>query len=198
MAVTLDKNKILDAGLAVFAKHGFRKASLAEIARPLGVAKTALYHHFPGGKRELLHTLIQREEDLVLCEMRHAVAAQTDPREQLRAFILAKLCHFSCLRELLDVSQDVGEEIFLIYKTHETSFHEAEKIMIQQILDTGCEQELFHMADTARTASNLRMVLHQLEFPFVFEKKREDREQDVDVLLDILFYGIVTRHDNPK
>lgn len=197
MAITLDKNKIMDAGLTVFAQHGFRKASLADIARPLGVAKTALYHYFPGGKRELLHSLIQREEDLVLCEMRRAMTTAMDPREQLHALIVSKLDHFSRLRELLDVSQDVGEEIFLIYKGHETSFHEAEEAMIRQILDTGCETGLFQIADTARIASNIRIILHHLEFPFVFEKNRENREKDIDILLDILFYGIVKRHPHP-
>ena len=198
MAVTLDKNKILDSGLAVFARHGFRKASLADIAHPLGVAKTALYHHFPGGKRELLHALIQREADLVLDKMRHALASETDPRMQLRTLIVSKLNHFSRLRELLDVSTDVGEEIYFIYKSHETSFHDAEDTMIKQILDRGCETGLFRIDNPAETAAHIRMVLHHLEFPFVFEKNNADREKDIDALLNLLFYGIVKRSTNSK
>jgi AcrR family transcriptional regulator len=198
MAVTLDKNKILDAGLTVFARHGFRKASLADIAHPLGVAKTALYHHFPGGKRELLHALIQREADLVLDKMRRSLASEKDPRAQLRALIASKLNHFSRLRELLNVSSDVGEEIYLIYKTHETSFHDSEDAMIKQILDTGCKTGLFRIEDTDQTAAHIRLVLHHLEFPFVFEKSGADREKDIDALLNLLFYGIVKRPTNSR
>ncbi|MDD5169804.1 MAG: helix-turn-helix domain containing protein, partial [Syntrophales bacterium] len=93
MANNLDRNKILDVSRAVFARHGFRKASLTDIVRPLGVAKAALYHHFPGGKREILHAVIQREEDAVLMEMRRAADAGESPQAKLQALIRAKLAH---------------------------------------------------------------------------------------------------------
>ena len=61
MAITLDREKIIDSARQQFAKLGLRKASLTDIARPLGVGKTAIYHHFPGGKRELMEEVTHRE-----------------------------------------------------------------------------------------------------------------------------------------
>ena len=84
MATTLERNRILDACLAAVARHGFRKASLTDIAKPLGVAKTALYHHFPGGKRELMNAVIQREEDIVLQAMRETIEVKDNPEKMLR------------------------------------------------------------------------------------------------------------------
>ncbi len=191
MSSFLDKNKILDASRAVFAKHGFRKASLADIARPLGVAKTALYHYFPEGKRELIHAVMQREEDTILLEMQKAKAAHTDPRGQLRALIVSKLTHFHFLRELYEVPVDVGEEIYQIYNSHKTAFHDSETNLIKDILTNGQMTGLFRLGDAARTASHIRMVLHHMELSFVFDKNRQEMERDIDALLEILFYGIV-------
>jgi len=195
MSIILDRNKILDASVAVIAKHGFRKASLTDIARLLGVAKTALYYHFPGGKQELLHAVIQREEDIILEEMRRAVVSQEDPRKQMRSLILAKLIHFHRLRELFDVIIDVGEELFKIYSEHKTAFQTAEREMIQDIFQTGQKLNMFKpSSNIMRLASSIQSVLHHLELPLVFNS-REDMEKEIDELLEILFYGIAVKQN---
>ena len=56
----LDREMILNEALTVFGRLGFRKASISDIVRPLGVGKTAIYHHFPGGKNEIIDTCLLR------------------------------------------------------------------------------------------------------------------------------------------
>ncbi|PKN75767.1 MAG: hypothetical protein CVU52_05765 [Deltaproteobacteria bacterium HGW-Deltaproteobacteria-10] len=192
MAISLDRNKILDVCRAEVARHGFRKASLTDIARHLGVAKTALYHHFPGGKRELMNALIQREEDIVLHEMRETIKIKEDPKKMLRDLILAKLVHFHRLRELFDVIIDVGEEVAKIYYEHRTTFHSAELAMIQNILEIGQEQNVFRHSNMTRLASIIHSVLHHLELPLVFNNK-DEMEKEIDELLAVLFYGIARK-----
>ncbi len=191
MAVSLDRTKILDASLAVIARHGFRKASLTDIARPLGVAKTALYHHFPGGKQELMHAVIKREVDLVLYKMRETMNNDTKPTSKMRSLILAKLDHFHRLRELFDVFIDVGEEVATLYHEHITSYQSAEREMIQTILDEGQKLKFFRQANMGRLAQTIQLVLHHLELPLVFSS-REEMEKEVDELLAVLYYGIAT------
>lgn len=194
MAFNLDRNKILDACLAVVARHGFRKASLADIARPLGVAKTALYHHFPGGKQELMNALIQREEDLILLEMREAINKDEQPIKKIRNIILAKLNHFHRLRELFDVIIEVGEEINNVYCNHKDTFHSAEVEMILSILKEGQQANLIRQTNIERLAYSIQIVLHHFELPLVFNKMVEI-EKEVDELLDVLFYGIAARQN---
>jgi AcrR family transcriptional regulator len=193
MAIRLDRNKILDVCRAEVAKHGFRKASLTDIARHLGVVKTALYHHFPGGKRELMNALIQREEDIVLHEMRETLKVKEDPKKMLRNLILAKLTHFHRLRDLFDVIIDVGEEVANIYYEHKTAFHSAELGIIQSVIKTGQELNIFRpSSNVMRLASSIQSVLHHLELPLVFNS-RKDMEKEVDELLAVLFYGIAAK-----
>lgn len=190
MAVPLDRNKILDASLAVIAKHGFRKTSLSDIARTLGVAKTALYYYFPAGKQELMNAVIQREEDIVLEKMNGTIDFREDPRRQLRSLILTKLMHFHRLRELFDVIMDVGEEVAKTYYEHKTNFQAAELRMIQGILENGQKMNIFKSSsNTVHLASSIQLVLRHLELPLVF-KNREDMENEIDELLSVLFYGI--------
>ena len=193
MANILDKNRILDAARTVFARHGFRKASLADIVRPLGVANTAVYHHFPGGKEEIFHAVIDREEHAVLTDMQQALASSADPSRQLRALIMAKLTHFQQLRELLMVPRDVGEEVAQLYDAHETAFRASERAMISSLLREGQAAGLFRSNDPDHLAKSVQTVLNRLEVPLIFEETPDKMEQEVDELLELLFYGIMNR-----
>jgi AcrR family transcriptional regulator len=193
MASILDKNMILDAARTVFARHGYRRASLADIVRPLGVANTAVYHHFPGGKEEIFHAVITREEHAVLTGMEQGLSSSADPPRQLRALIMAKLTHFQQLRELLMVPRDVGEEVAQLYAAHETTFRDSERDMIAALLRKGQTDGIFRSADPEHLAKTLQNVLNRLEVPLVFEETPDKMEREIDDLLQLLLYGIMIR-----
>ncbi|MFJ9557095.1 TetR/AcrR family transcriptional regulator [Nocardiopsis sp. NPDC101807] len=52
------KAEIQAAALDLFARKGFEKTSLREIAERLGITKAALYYHFPS-KNDLLRSLVE-------------------------------------------------------------------------------------------------------------------------------------------
>jgi AcrR family transcriptional regulator len=187
----LDREKILDSCLKVFAKFGFHKASLVDIVRPLGVTKAAIYHHFPGGKEEMFFAVVEREERRVLDKMRAAVAAGDPPGRQLRCLLLAKLNHFQTLRRLLDVPLAVGEEVARIYAGREASFHEAERNLIAGIIRGGQKLDLFRKRDPDGLAGLIQRIQHHLELPLVFERDQKSMEKFVDEVLEILLHGIV-------
>lgn len=190
MAGSIDREKILDAARVCFARLGYRRASLAAIVRPLGVAKTAIYHHFPCGKEEIFHALIDREEAAVLREMAQAVNAVPDPPGQLRALFMAKLTHFHKLRALLRVPRDVGEEVAALYEGRETTFREKERVMITAILRRGQDEGVFRPGDPVALAKIIQTVFNRLELPLVFHDSPEAMNQEVEALFDLLFYGI--------
>jgi AcrR family transcriptional regulator len=190
MAINLDRQKILDAARQQFAKTGLRKTSLTDIAKPLGVGKTAVYHHFRGGKRELMEEVMRHEEEVLLNHLRRAIARESDPRKQLRALIVCKLNHGRQLRKLLAVSRDVGEEIASIYATRERSFNSEELSIIEEILKRGMAKKVFKPADPLQLAASLQMLARRVEMVLVFEMTPRTMEQQIDDLFDILFYGI--------
>jgi AcrR family transcriptional regulator len=56
------REELLRAALAVFARRGYRQASVDEIAAEAGYSKGALYWHF-SSKEELLHALLEQRID---------------------------------------------------------------------------------------------------------------------------------------
>ncbi len=59
------RKKILDEAKKLFAKYGYRNTSIHEITKGVNLSKGICYHYFPGGKLEMLHTLVNEGIDAV-------------------------------------------------------------------------------------------------------------------------------------
>jgi len=56
------RDRILDAAMTVFRRHGFRRSSIEETAEAAGLTRQALYHHFKS-KEALFRAVIERVHD---------------------------------------------------------------------------------------------------------------------------------------
>lgn len=67
------RERILRAGMEVFAARGYQEASVAEIAAAAGITPAVIYDHF-SSKAELQITLLERQTDELLAFVGSAVA----------------------------------------------------------------------------------------------------------------------------
>jgi len=70
------RDRILDAAMAVFRRHGFRRSSIEQAAEAAGLTRQALYHHFES-KEALFRAVIERlHEDALAAEIAAANASE--------------------------------------------------------------------------------------------------------------------------
>lgn len=74
------REHVLDAALLVFARYGYRKASMEEVARAADISRPGLYFHF-SSKQELFQAAVAHSLDDALAA---AHAALADPDRPLR------------------------------------------------------------------------------------------------------------------
>lgn len=56
------KQQILEIAKRLFAEKGYHATSMREINKEIGMAEALTYHYFPGGKLEILNTVLQQEQ----------------------------------------------------------------------------------------------------------------------------------------
>lgn len=61
------RDRILQAAMTVFRRHGFRRSSIEETAEAAGLTRQALYHHFKS-KEALFRAVIERVHDGALAD----------------------------------------------------------------------------------------------------------------------------------
>jgi len=83
------QDAILDAALDVFSLHGFRGATIDQIAEAAGMSKPNLLYYF-SSKEEIHRRLLEDMLDLWLDPLR-ALDAEGDPIPELRSYIRRKL-----------------------------------------------------------------------------------------------------------
>jgi AcrR family transcriptional regulator len=70
------RDRILDAAMIVFRRHGFRRSSIEQAAEAAGLTRQALYHHFKS-KEALFRAVIERlHENALAAEMAAASASE--------------------------------------------------------------------------------------------------------------------------
>jgi AcrR family transcriptional regulator len=103
------RNALEQAALALVAQRGARGFTLAEASRRAGVSVAAPYKHFADKDAllaELARTGYERQHDL----FRAAMAAETDPVEQLAAFAAAYVQFAAENKALFDITFGAGLE----------------------------------------------------------------------------------------
>ena len=71
------RQAVVEAASACFLAHGYRGASMHQIIAATGLSAGALYHHFPGGKAELVAECVRTGLDSVL-----EAISPADPRTE--------------------------------------------------------------------------------------------------------------------
>jgi AcrR family transcriptional regulator len=69
------RDRILDAAMLVFRRHGFRRSSIEQTAEAAGLTRQALYHHFKS-KEALFRAVIETVHENALAAEIAAVNAQ--------------------------------------------------------------------------------------------------------------------------
>ncbi len=81
---------ILGAAVGVFARYGFKRTSMEDIARAAGMSRAALYLHYRN-KQDIFRSLVQGYFDLAEGRMRAALQPGLAPAPALEAAFFAKL-----------------------------------------------------------------------------------------------------------
>jgi len=77
MASLTPRDRILDAAMLVFRRHGFRRSSIEQAAEAAGLTRQALYHHFDS-KEALFRAVVERVYQNALA----AESAAADAKEK--------------------------------------------------------------------------------------------------------------------
>ncbi len=97
-------NSILTAAGAVFAKFGFHKSTIAQIAAEAGVADGTIYLYFKN-KEDILYQFLNYKTEIVFKEMRKAVNSNENAEIRLNNLIRSHLKEFQNDRDMAVVFQ---------------------------------------------------------------------------------------------
>jgi AcrR family transcriptional regulator len=79
------RSRLVEAALRLFVEQGYEATSISQVLDATGMAKGALYHHFPEGKRELFAEAVEVADHEFHEGLDRIVETVTSPVERIAA-----------------------------------------------------------------------------------------------------------------
>lgn len=187
------KGIVIEAARDIFARYGFRKTTMEEIAQAAHLAKSSLYHYFRS-KEEIFAAILDHEFQTSMDEVAQAVKAESKHSEKLRIYFRYRLL---AMQKATSFYSAVLDEYFEFYPEIERmrrDIDDWEMKTVANILRQGIAEGEFSLVDLDAAQIGLRAVLRGVEFYCIAVEKNFDKiEQIQDLLLNTFFYGILKR-----
>ena len=194
------EQKILEAAIDVFSERGFSGSTTSEIAKRAGVAEGTIFRYFKTKKDILRGVLIQMlnlaGEPIIVEGVRKILlnTENKDLREVLKAFVKDRLEVLESVFPMIKIiitealyHDDIREAFFqnIISKIFEifTIFH-------RQMVERGLIRENVKALTMGRSIiGNIVMFVVYKQF-FADKFNEQDMDKELDVVIDIIMYGI--------
>ncbi len=187
------RTAILDAARELFAKFGYKKTTMEDIALALRKGKSSLYYYFKN-KEEIFQAVIQFESDVLDLKLREVVKSQVKPRQKMQDYVVVRM---ETIRELPNYQKAIRDGMYGAYEFLNEVKNRADKKeeeMLKDILDEGIGQDEFDIKNTRLAAVAMSTALRGLEIPlFKGVDDFEDFRAQLHNVLNIMFFGILKR-----
>jgi len=183
---------VIEAARKIFARFGFSKTTMDDISHAVRKGKSSLYYYFKS-KEDIFKAVAEKEIQMMRDEMGAILAKANSAQEKIRAYIINRLRMFKRFLNLYNVLRDEYLENYAFIEKMRESYDQEEQRMISGILKEGVENGRFNIKDLDLTANAIIIALKGYEQSWAFEDNTEKIEENMDTLLDVMFYGIVTR-----
>lgn len=193
------REQISRAAIQVFARNGFQRALISDIAAEAGLSKGSIYRYFDD-KEGLFHAAFQAVQQQLSCECERAIATRDGAWERLSAAVtasVATLCHHIAIFPLtleFWAAASAGSTRERLGSVM-TEMYRAFRRLVVELLQQGvAEGNLRQDTDAEATAAWVVGSLDGLMLQYWFDPNLDPQASAQD-MLSILHQGVAKSPD---
>ncbi len=184
---------ILDAAGELFARYGYKKTTMEDIALTLHKGKSSLYYYFKN-KEEIFQAVIESETEILLTRLYEIVNSDLSSQNKFRKYVVVRMETVNKLKNYQNVLKDEMSFGYNLVEPLKKKVNKSEEKYLKTILNEGVKSGIFQIKDTQLAAFGIATALKGLELPlFNNETNLDDFNEQLENILTILFYGIIKR-----
>ncbi len=189
----VQRDIIIEASRELFARFGYKKTTMDDIAGAMRKGKSSLYYYFKN-KEDIFTAVIELESQLLFNQLSDIVDSGRKASEKLHDYVMTRMETISKLQNYQNV---LKEGIYGGYEFLEGVNEKGESIeseFIKKILDEGVVKNEFHVKNTRLGAIGIVTALRGLEIPiFRGTEVTDNLNEQLENVMQILFYGVMKR-----
>jgi len=187
------REQVIQAARLVFAHFGYKKTALDDIAREARKGKSTIYYYFKS-KDEIFKAVIDTEVEIRAKTIDDQISKIKDPIQKLKTYIYVRMQTLKMVVNYYEaIKNDLLDNLYFVNNLRSNHFEEEVK-QVKNMLEEGIQKEIFTIKNPELTAKTIVTALYGFEVPLIQKNlSDDDLQKSVDEMLNILFYGIVSK-----
>ena len=190
------RDLILDAADRLLARYGYRKMTIDDVAREVGIGKGTIYLHFKS-KEDVALSRIDRVIERLKTELKKVASTDEEPAVRLRSMLMLRVIYrFDSVQHYTESLNQVMAAIRPSLLERRKHYFEAEARIIAEVLKEGRRAGDFFFKDAMATARALLAATNSL-LPYSLSTRelgaRDSVEEQTRRIVDLLIGGLRRR-----
>ena len=186
------KEQIITGAREIFARYGYKKTTMDDIAASIYKAKSSIYHYF-NSKEDIFKAVIDREGAHIFQATQEAVLKESTP---VAKFITHFTVAHRTVKETTNYFRLLMDEWFEIFDfTNDVKRQNEEQInaMLASIMREGNETGVFSIESPEEYAKAISIAFHGFVFPMGVVGTNEATTANLNTFLKIMLQGLLKR-----
>jgi len=187
------REQLVQAARQVFVRFGYKKTALDDIAREARKGKSTIYYYFKS-KDDIFKAVIDAEAEIRAKTIDEQISIIDDPQQKLKTYIYVRMLTLKKVGNYYEaIKNDLLDNLYFVNSLR-TNHFDAEIFLVKNLLLEGIEKGIYTIQNPELTAKTIVTLLQGFEVPLILKNlSDEELQKSVDEMLNILFFGIVTK-----
>jgi AcrR family transcriptional regulator len=184
------RTRLVDEARDIFARYGYNKATIDDIARATGKRKSTFYYYF-SSKDEIFRAVLEKEAGLLRAKLIESISNDKNPIDKIKNYILTRLESFKELVNFYNAIKAEGITALSIFEEIREKYDKEQSNIIKMVLLESISNNDYKIEDIELVTDAMAVILKGLEYHIMFKfdgvqfiKSRIDR------IIDLVFKGI--------
>jgi len=184
------KVRLLDEARLIFARYGYNKTTVDDIAKAVGKGKSTFYYYFKS-KEEIFKSVIDKEAILFRTKLIESISIKASPIEKIKNYILTRLENFKELVNFYNAIRNEGMDQISFIDEIRDKYEQEQVNIIKMVLLESIQNKLVEIDDVEIVAEAMTDILKGLEYHLMFKPLGSTKTKEkIDKVLDLIFKGI--------
>ena len=180
---------ILNSACILFAKYGFEKTTMVDIARGAGLKKPSVYYYF-GSKEEIFSAVVSRESNDLLTLMRRAAERANSVKDKLSAIFIERYRYMREKKILYSISNERLDEVSSLVQQARNDFTKHEMEFLLSIIEYGMNKGEIEIENPRLFSLVAIASLQGIDNTFLRQGQEDQIEAGLKMMMDIFYKGV--------
>lgn len=183
------RQAILAAAEGLFARYGFKKTSIDDIARSARIGKGSVYLHF-SSKEEVFAEVVRRVIGRHFDRLSAAVGQARSPAGKLRAFIETRLDSVAAVAAEYGLVGDTLMELLPLAAAQRQAHAARERALLVEVLREGTAAGAFAVPNPEALATGIAALLDALDETAIRHQADTEIRAGLGEIVSVLLRGL--------